>query len=125
MADPLHPLLRGFRLYCFHALETSTDPCLRYENAPAVIDFLCSAFGFDLRSTPCYTDPNDTSLIHHAQLVLGDAMVMLCTARSDPGMEKYRWKTAKEAGGITVCIAAVLDDKTIEANYFHAKAGGA
>lgn len=98
-------------------------PCLRYENAPAAIEFLCSAFGFEKHAV--YADPNDSTIIHHAQLVLGEAMVMLSTARRDPSMEKYHWKTAKEAGGITVCIAAVVDDKTIEAHYARAKAGGA
>ena len=98
-------------------------PCLRYENAPEAIEFLCSTFGFQKHAV--HADTNDATIIHHAQLVLGDAMVMLSTARCDPSMEKYRWKTAKEAGGITVCIAAVLDDKTIEAHYAGAKAGGA
>ena len=98
-------------------------PCLRYENAPAAIDFLCGAFGFEKHAV--HADPNDATLIHHAELVMGDAMMMLSSARRHASMEKYRWRTAKEAGGITVCIAVVLDDKVIEAHFARAKAGGA
>ena len=98
-------------------------PCLRYDNAPAAIDFLCKAFGF--RKHVVYADPNDPTIVHHAQLVLGEAMIMLGSARRDPKMEKYHLRTAKEAGGVTVCICAVLDDSTIEAHFAQAQAGGA
>ena len=98
-------------------------PCLRYENAAAAIDFLCHAFGFERHAI--HADPDDPNIIHHAQLVLGQSMVMLSSARRDASMEKYRWRTVKEAGGITVCIAACLEDKEIEAHYARAKSGGA
>ena len=40
---------------------------LAYKDAPAAIDFLCKAFGFDRHAV--YADDKDPSFIHHAQLV--------------------------------------------------------
>jgi uncharacterized glyoxalase superfamily protein PhnB len=54
-------------------------PCLRYRDAPAAIDWLCRAFGFERHAVY----PDDTGGIAHAQLVLGRAMVMLGSARDD------------------------------------------
>jgi uncharacterized glyoxalase superfamily protein PhnB len=83
-------------------------PCLRYEDAPAAIDFLCRAFGFEKHAV--YADDKDPAIIHHAQLTLGGNMVMLSSATRAPGTEIYRWRTPAEAGGITVCVYAVIDD---------------
>ena len=98
-------------------------PCLRYEDAAAAIEFLSSAFSFKKHAV--YADPQNPAVIHHAQLVLGEAMVMLSSAHRAASMEKYRWKTAKEAGGVTVCIAVSLEESAIEEHYQKAKAGGA
>lgn len=101
--------------------KQSLIPCLRYEDAPAAIDFLCRAFGFERHAV--YADSEDPTFIHHAQLVLNGSMVMLSSARNDPEAAKYRWKTAKEAGGVTVCIAAIIADP--DAHFARAKAEGA
>ena len=52
--------------------------CFRYRDCPAAIDFLCEAFGFE--RVVIY---EDDGVVHHAELRLGDAMVMLGTARDD------------------------------------------
>ncbi|NIJ17685.1 putative glyoxalase superfamily protein PhnB [Sphingobium vermicomposti] len=52
-------------------------PGLRYADAPAAIAFLCSAFGFEVRAS--YEDQDDPTIVHHAELVLGDGMIMLGT----------------------------------------------
>ncbi len=54
-------------------------PCLRYRDAPAAIDWLCRAFGFEHHAVY----PDDQGGIAHAQLVLGEAMIMLGSARED------------------------------------------
>jgi hypothetical protein len=54
-------------------------PALRYRDAPAAIDWLCRAFGFEKRAV--YAD--DQGGIMHAQLTFGRDMVMLSTARDD------------------------------------------
>ena len=55
-------------------------PGFRYVDAVGAIDFLCKAFGFERHAV--YADDADPALIHHAQLTLGDGMVMLGSARS-------------------------------------------
>jgi uncharacterized glyoxalase superfamily protein PhnB len=54
-------------------------PALRYRDAPAAIDWLCKAFGFEKQAV--YPNPDGT--IAHAQLTLGNGMVMLGTLSKD------------------------------------------
>ena len=55
-------------------------PAIRYRDAPAAIDWLCRAFGFEKHAV--YPNPDGT--IAHAQLTLGGGMLMLGSA-SNPG----------------------------------------
>ena len=48
-------------------------PCLRYRDAPAAIQWLCKIFGF----IEHLVVPMDDGRIAHAQLVLGQGMIML------------------------------------------------
>ena len=57
--------------------SASIIPCLRYRNAPAAIEWLCQAFGFE--KSAVY--PGDNGTIAHAQLTFGNGMIML---GSDP-----------------------------------------
>jgi uncharacterized glyoxalase superfamily protein PhnB len=95
-------------------------PALCYKDAPAAIDFLCTAFGFERHTV--YADPDDPAIIHHAQLRYGNGMVMLSSINQET-KARYRWKTAEEAGGITACICVVIDD--VDAHHARAVAGGA
>jgi uncharacterized glyoxalase superfamily protein PhnB len=54
-------------------------PTMRYRDAPAMIDWLCEAFGFERHLV--VEDGNCG--IAHAQLVCGDAMIMLGSHRED------------------------------------------
>jgi uncharacterized glyoxalase superfamily protein PhnB len=96
-------------------------PCLRYQNAPAAIEFLCAAFRFERHAV--YTDDSDPSIVHHAQLLLDGNMVMLSSARPGPVQDRYRWMTPSKAGGITMCVCAVIDDP--DAHAARARAAGA
>jgi uncharacterized glyoxalase superfamily protein PhnB len=95
--------------------------CLRYQDAPAAIDFLCDAFGFTRHAV--YADDADPGIIHHAQLVLGKAMIMLGSDRPGEVRDLYRWKTPAQAGGITMCICAYVVDP--DAHHDRARAAGA
>ena len=95
--------------------------CLRYGDAPAAIDFLCAAFGFHRQAV--YDDPDDPSIIHHAQLLLDGNMIMLGSDRPGDVKERYRWRTPAEAGGVTMSIYAVVDDP--DAHHSRAAAAGA
>jgi len=64
--------------------ETSVEPTriypgLRYRDAPAMIAWLCKAFGF--RERVVYPGPDGT--IAHAELVFGSGMIMLGSVRDD------------------------------------------
>ena len=54
-------------------------PSLRYRDAPAAIDWLSAAFGFEARLVV----PDEEGGIAHARLTFGNSMVMLATARDD------------------------------------------
>lgn len=96
-------------------------PMLRYADAPAAIDFLCRAFGFERQAV--YADPENPRIVHHAQLSLGGNLVMLCSAEPGEAAERYRWKTPAEAGGITACLCVLIADP--DAHCARARAEGA
>ena len=96
-------------------------PCLRYEDAPAAILFLCDAFGFLPHAI--YTDEEDQQIVHHAQLVLDGNMIMLGSVRDDGADARYGWMTPREADGITMCAYIVIDDP--DAHHEAALAAGA
>ncbi len=54
-------------------------PCLRYHDAPGMIEWLCAAFGFTRQAV--HEDGNGG--IAHAQLTLGSGMIMLGSASGD------------------------------------------
>jgi uncharacterized glyoxalase superfamily protein PhnB len=55
-------------------------PTLRYKDAPAAIDFLERAFGFERKAVY-----GDGDIVHHAELTFGRGMVMLgSTGQGDP-----------------------------------------
>jgi uncharacterized glyoxalase superfamily protein PhnB len=101
--------------------KPTVTPALRYADAPAAVKFLSAAFGFETRLI--FADPQNPSIIQHAQLTLGNGMVMLSSAVSGEAATRYRWKTPTEAGGITACICVVVDD--VDAHYAQAVAAGA
>lgn len=54
---------------------TRIIPTLRYDDAPEAIDWLCTTLGFEVRAR----HDGEGGRVDHAQLVLGEAMVMLGT----------------------------------------------
>jgi uncharacterized glyoxalase superfamily protein PhnB len=96
-------------------------PCLRYADAPAAINFLCAAFGFQRQAI--HADADNPAIIHHAQLVLDGNMIMLGSDRPGPTRDLYRWITPAQAGGITMCVYVVIDDP--DAHHARAAAAGA
>lgn len=95
--------------------KSAIIPCLRYKDAPAAIRFLCEAFGFTRHAV--YADEKDPNIIHHAQLVIGNNMVMLGSDRESPAKDLYHWLTPDEARGITMCICMHVDDPDAHAEH--------
>ena len=82
---------------------------LSYDDAPAAIEFLCDAFGFERHAV--YT--NDDGTILHAELSYGNGAVMLGSASANKPATRGR------AGGIYV----VVEDP--DAHCAQARAAGA
>jgi uncharacterized glyoxalase superfamily protein PhnB len=82
-------------------------PTLSYDNAPAAIDFLVDAFGAERHTV--YS--GDDGSIAHAELRLGDGIVMLGSSRPD-------WPAKRHAG-----VYVAVDDP--DALCARARAAGA
>ena len=93
-------------------------PTLRYEDAAAAIDWLCEAFGFERRMVV----PGEGDQILHAQLVFGNGMVMLGSAREDAYGALQKPPAA--AGGVTTQSSYVVVHD-VEAHHVRAAAAGA
>ncbi len=93
-------------------------PTLRYKDAPKAIDWLCKAFGFERHLV--VTGENGT--IAHAQLSLGNAMIMLGSKNEN---EYGKWlRTPKEIGGLNTQAPYILVDQ-IDEHYKKAIQAGA
>ena len=96
-------------------------PCLRYENAPAAINFLCAAFGFSRHAV--HADPADEKLIAHAELVWDGGMIMVSSAVASRFSQAAGMRTPEQAGGVTQTIYVTVDD--VDAHAAVARAAGA
>ena len=93
-------------------------PTLRYHDAATAVDWLCRAFGFERHLVV----PGEDGTIAHAQLVFGNGMIMLGSARED---EFGQWvKPPRETGGIGTQSAYVIVEDA-DAHCARAKAAGA
>ena len=98
-------------------MPSSVIPSFRYSAAPRMIDFLCDAFGFERHLVV----PDGEGGIAHAQLALGDGMIMLGSARDDDFGALV--VTAAAAGALTSSPYVVVPD--VDAHCAHARAAGA
>ena len=98
-------------------MPSSVIPSFRYDDAPRMIDFLCAAFGFERNLVV----PDGDGGIAHAQLTLGDGMVMLGSAREDDFGALV--VTAEAAGALTSSPYVVVPD--VDAHCARARAAGA
>lgn len=60
-------------------MGSTVIPCLRYRDTPAVLDWLCSNLGFEKRLVV----PGKNGGVIHAELTLGDGMLMVGTEADD------------------------------------------
>jgi uncharacterized glyoxalase superfamily protein PhnB len=95
-------------------MEQRFFPMLAYNDAPAALDFLTSAFGFE--ETMRMEGENGT--IGHAELELGGQRLMLASAWRDAGMVP-----PSELAGIASQIMVRVDD--VDAHFRRALAAGA
>jgi uncharacterized glyoxalase superfamily protein PhnB len=90
-------------------------PAIRYKDAPAAIEWLGRALGFE----PHLVVPGPDGTIAHAELSFGTGMIMLGSAKDD----NFRIKTPHDAGGVTQTLYVYTADP--DSLYARAKAAGA
>jgi uncharacterized glyoxalase superfamily protein PhnB len=90
-------------------------PCLRYRDAKAAIEWLCTAFGFERQ----VVYPDEADGIAHAQLVLGQSMIMLGSHREDD----VGALQVVPNGPVTQSLYVIVDDA--DAHHARAAAAGA
>jgi uncharacterized glyoxalase superfamily protein PhnB len=95
-------------------------PCLRYRNAPAAIEWLCAAFGFEKHAVY----PNEDGKIAHAQLTYGNGMIMLGSVLEKETERGNLIKQPDEIGGAETQSAYVIVADA-DAIYARAKMAGA
>jgi uncharacterized glyoxalase superfamily protein PhnB len=93
-------------------------PCLRYRNAPAAIEWLCQAFGFEKHVVV----PGDGETIAHAQLSFGNGMIMLGSVK-DSEFDQLMKQPDEIGGAETETAYVVVSDA--DAIYARARAAGA
>jgi uncharacterized glyoxalase superfamily protein PhnB len=89
-------------------------PILRYNDARAAIQWLCTAFGF----AEIFSVPESGPYVRHAQLKLGKNLVMVGSVRPDDGIASPR-----ALGSATQMLAVYVDDP--DAHFERARAAGA
>ena len=105
-----------------HAKNTKATiiPCLRYRDAPAAIEWLCSAFGFEKR----LVIPNEDGSLAHAELSFGNGMIMLGSVHKTETDSSRLTRQPDEIGNAeTQTPYLVVAD--VDAVYARAKAAGA
>jgi uncharacterized glyoxalase superfamily protein PhnB len=99
------------------------SPSVFYEEPKAAIDWLCRAFGFEVRLLV----EGEGGRVEHAELTFGDGLVMVGTAGPSDG-PKAAWQTLYASpralgGKNTRSLAVFVDDA--DAHCAHARAQGA
>jgi uncharacterized glyoxalase superfamily protein PhnB len=89
-----------------------------YEDAAQAIDWLCTAFGFEIR----LKIEGDDDSIQHSELTYGDGLIMVAQAGAP---DKPAWRKSPRAlgGANTQSIMVYVDDA--EAHCARARAAGA
>jgi uncharacterized glyoxalase superfamily protein PhnB len=93
-------------------------PALRYRNAPAAIEWLCRAFGFERH----FVVPGPNETIAHAQLIWGNGMIML-SSRSDTEFSRLMKQPDEVNGAETQSPYIIVEDA--DSHYARAKTAGA
>jgi uncharacterized glyoxalase superfamily protein PhnB len=81
-------------------------PCLRYRDTPAAIDWLCEAFGFECQLAV----PGIGGAIAHAQLTLGDGMIMLGSVNNEGEYGRLLAQPDEIGGRETQTVYLQVDD---------------
>lgn len=93
-------------------------PTLKYQDAPAAINWLCEAFGFSKHLVV----EGDNDKIVHAQLAFGGGMIMLGSVR-DSEFDKLQRPPSATNGVVTQSAYLIVED--VDEHCARARAAGA
>ena len=95
-------------------------PSLYYDNPNAGIEWLCRAFGFEVR----LKIDGENGRVEHSELSFGDdGLISVGTASPENPDWKKNYTSPQRTGGNTQGLAVFVDD--VDAHYAKAKAEGA
>ena len=98
--------------------KSTIIPGMRYRDAPFAIDWLCRVFGFSRNLVV----PDDQGGIAHAQLILGNGMIMLGSAR-EGAVHDQLVGLPRDLGATTQAAYVVIEE--IDGHYRRAVHEGA
>jgi uncharacterized glyoxalase superfamily protein PhnB len=91
-----------------------------YQDASAAIDWLCKAFGFEVR----LKIDGEGGVVEHSELVFGEGVIMIGDERRQALKDRAIMKSPKSLGGSTTqSMMLFVDD--VDAHCAHARANGA
>jgi uncharacterized glyoxalase superfamily protein PhnB len=93
-------------------------PCLRYRDAPKMIDWLCDTFGFEKQLVV----PGPDNTIVHSQLSFGNGMIMVGST-IDSEFGRFMAQPGEVGGRETQAAYVTVND--VDALYQRAQANGA
>jgi len=99
-------------------MNSTTIPCLRYQNAKKAIEWLQEAFGFQV----FLQVRGEGERIEHARLTLGPNMIMLATLGREGDFDK-KFASPATHNAVTQAILIVVEDP--DAIYQRSRAAGA
>jgi len=90
-----------------------------YDDPAAAIDWLCRAFGFEVRLKV----EGEGGTIEHSELVFGEGLIMVGGTGADRPEHKLMVSPRSTGGGNTQNLCVCVDD--VDAHYARARAAGA
>lgn len=94
--------------------QSTIYPCLYYDDANAAIAWLVRAFGFRRRLVV----PGENGTVAHAELSLGDGVIMVGSSKPEKG-----WVSPRRLPAVNQALCIQLDDP--DAHYARAREAGA
>ena len=94
-------------------------PTIRYRDARAAINWLCRAFGFERHLVV----EEEDGTIAHAQLVFGNGMIMLGSAREDHKFDKHQRPLSSPDAAVSQSPYIIVTD--VDGHHDRALAAGA
>lgn len=98
----------------------SISSSLFYEDAGAAIDWLCRAFGFEVRVKM----EGEGGRIEHSELTFGGGVIMVGSVGDKPGRDRAHFRSPRSLNGANT-QALCLQVSDVDAHFTRASAAGA